>query len=38
MHSRRLTRDYERRTDTSESMIHWSMTIVMSRRLARRAR
>ncbi|MFZ4138345.1 MULTISPECIES: IS5 family transposase [Streptomyces] len=38
MHSRRLARDYERRTDTSESMLHWSMSIVMSRRLARRAR
>ena len=37
MHSRRLARDYETRTDTSESMIHWSMSIVMSRRLARRA-
>ncbi|MFD0059547.1 transposase [Streptomyces sp. NPDC056690] len=38
MHSRRLARDYETRTDTSEAVIHWSMTIVMSRRLARRAR
>lgn len=37
MHSRRLARDYERRTDTAEAMIHWSMTMVMSRRLARRA-
>ncbi|MEU5386633.1 IS5 family transposase [Kitasatospora cineracea] len=37
MHSRRLARDYERRTDTSEAMIRWSMTMVMSRRLARRA-
>ncbi|MFF4385163.1 IS5 family transposase [Kitasatospora sp. NPDC001547] len=37
MHSRRLARDYERRTDTSEAMIRWSMSMVMSRRLARRA-
>ncbi|MFD7731288.1 IS5 family transposase [Kitasatospora phosalacinea] len=36
MHSRRLARDYESRTDTSEAMIRWSMTTVMSRRLARR--
>ncbi|WP_234324066.1 transposase [Streptomyces sp. NRRL S-481] len=36
MHSRRLARDYERRTDTSEAVIRWSMTMVMSRRLARR--
>ncbi|GAA4980833.1 IS5 family transposase [Kitasatospora paranensis] len=35
MHSRRLARDYEMRTDTSEAMIRWSMTMVMSRRLAR---
>jgi transposase len=38
MHSRRLARDYEMRTDTSEAMIRWSMSMVMSRRLARRAR
>ncbi|WP_327160391.1 IS5 family transposase [Streptomyces zaomyceticus] len=38
MHSRRLARDYERRTDTSEAMIRWSMSMVMSRRLARQAR
>ncbi|MFD8705380.1 transposase [Kitasatospora sp. NPDC059648] len=37
MHSRRLARDYETRTDTSETMIRWSMSMVMSRRLARRA-
>ncbi|MFI5534223.1 IS5 family transposase [Kitasatospora sp. NPDC051853] len=37
MRSRRLARDYERRTDTSEAMIRWSMTMVMSRRPARRA-
>ena len=36
MHSRRLARDYEARTDTAEAMIRWSMTMVMSRRLARR--
>lgn len=35
MRSRRLTRDYETRTDSSEAMIRWSMTMVMSRRLAR---
>ncbi|WP_030267184.1 IS5 family transposase [Streptomyces sp. NRRL B-24484] len=38
MHSRRLARDYATRTDTSEAMIRWSMSMVMSRRLARRAR
>ncbi|MEZ0070578.1 hypothetical protein ABIA32_006631, partial [Streptacidiphilus sp. MAP12-20] len=31
-----LTRDYEARTDSSEAMIWWSMSMVMSRRLARR--
>ncbi|WP_369265154.1 IS5 family transposase [Streptomyces sp. R35] len=36
--SRRLVRDYEARTDTSEAMIRWSMSMVMSRRLARRPR
>ncbi|MFG2439704.1 hypothetical protein [Streptomyces sp. NPDC048508] len=36
MHSRRLARDYKRRTDTSEAVIRCSMTMVMSRRLARR--
>ncbi|MFG2825806.1 transposase [Kitasatospora sp. NPDC048365] len=36
MRSRRLARDYEGRTDTSEAMIRWSMSMVMSRRLARR--
>lgn len=35
MRSRRLARDYETRTDTSEAMIRWSMSMVMSRRLAR---
>ncbi|MBY8845562.1 transposase [Streptomyces sp. SP2-10] len=34
LRSRRLVRDYERRTDTSEAVILWSMTMLMSRRLA----
>jgi len=34
MRSRRLARDYERRTTSAEAMILWSMTMVMSRRLA----
>jgi transposase len=34
MSSRRLARDYERRPDTSEAMILWSMTMLMTRRLA----
>ncbi|MFJ2377076.1 transposase [Streptomyces sp. NPDC087769] len=38
MHSRRLTRDYETRTDTSEAVIRWSMRMVTSRRLVGRAR
>jgi transposase len=36
MRSRRLARDYEARTGTAEAMVLWSMTMVMSRRLARR--
>jgi transposase len=36
MRSRRLTRDYETHTASSEAMILWSMTMLMSRRLARR--
>ncbi|MEU9111557.1 transposase [Streptomyces sp. NPDC048483] len=36
MRSRRLTRDDEARTDSSEAMILWSMTMLMSCRLARR--
>ncbi|MET9611984.1 transposase [Kitasatospora indigofera] len=36
MRSRRLARDHEARSDTAETMILWSMTMVMSRRLARR--
>lgn len=38
MRSRRLARDYERRPDSSEAMILWSMTLLMTRRLAARAR
>ncbi|MFF0171337.1 IS5 family transposase [Streptomyces prasinus] len=36
LRSRRLVRDYERRPDTSEAVILWSMTMLMSRRLAAR--
>jgi transposase len=36
MRSRRLARDYETLPATSETMILWSMTMLMSRRLARR--
>ncbi|MBD9730215.1 IS5 family transposase, partial [Streptomyces caniscabiei] len=35
MRTRRLARDYERRTTSAEAMIHWSMTLLMTRRLAR---
>jgi len=35
MRSRRLARDFERRTTSAEAMIYWSMTMVMTRRLAR---
>jgi len=38
MRSRRLARDYEGRADSSEAMIRWSMSMIMSRRLARRPR
>ncbi|MEU9108737.1 hypothetical protein AB0D54_31255 [Streptomyces xanthophaeus] len=38
MRSRRLARDYERRTKAAEAMVLWSMTMVMSRRLAKRRR
>lgn len=34
MRSRRLVRDFERRTTSAEAMICWSMTMLMSRRLA----
>ncbi|MFE4821893.1 transposase [Streptomyces sp. NPDC056704] len=33
MQSRRLVRDFERRTTSAESMVYWSMTLLMSRRL-----
>lgn len=36
MRSRRLARDYETQAASSQAMILWSMTMVMSRRLARR--
>lgn len=35
MRSRRLVRDFERRTTSAEAMIYWSMTGLMTRRLAR---
>lgn len=35
MRTRRLVRDFERRTSTAEAMIYWSMTLLMTRRLAR---
>ncbi len=35
---RRLTRDYARRPDSNEAMIMWSMTRLMTRRLAPPAR
>lgn len=38
MRSRRLARDYEGRPDSAEAMILWSMSMVMSRRLARSRR
>jgi transposase len=33
--TRRLVRDFERRTTSAEAVIHWSMTMLMTRRLAR---
>jgi transposase len=36
MRSRRLARDYETRVESAEAMMLWSMTMVMSRRLAKR--
>jgi transposase len=36
LRSRRLVHDYERRMATSEDAIRWSMTMLMSRRLAAR--
>ncbi|MGW4825888.1 IS5 family transposase [Streptomyces sp. NPDC004227] len=35
MQSRRLVRDFERRTSSAEAMVYWSMTLLMTRRLAR---
>ncbi|MER5281427.1 IS5 family transposase [Streptomyces sp. NPDC002809] len=33
MRSRRLARDFERRTASAEAMVYWSMTLLMTRRL-----
>ncbi|MEV6056151.1 transposase [Streptomyces sp. NPDC052107] len=33
--TRRLARDFERRTTSAETMVYWSMTLLMTRRLAR---
>ncbi|GAA2282437.1 hypothetical protein GCM10010430_80340 [Kitasatospora cystarginea] len=38
MRTRRLARDYETRADSAQAVILWSMTMVMSRRLARHRR
>ncbi|MEU2427120.1 IS5 family transposase [Streptomyces sp. NPDC007851] len=35
MRSRRLVRDFERLTTSAEAMVYWSMTLLMTRRLAR---
>ncbi|MFI6693489.1 IS5 family transposase [Streptomyces sp. NPDC050433] len=35
MRTRRLARDFERRTTSAEAMVYWSMTLLMTRRLAR---
>lgn len=35
MRTRRLVRDVERRTASAEAVIYWSMTLLMTRRLAR---
>ncbi|WP_293988673.1 IS5 family transposase [Streptomyces sp.] len=35
MRSRRLVRDFERRTTSAEAMVYWSVIALMSRRLAR---
>ncbi|MGW6691836.1 IS5 family transposase [Streptomyces sp. NPDC054961] len=35
MRSRRLVRDFERSTSSAEAVIYWSMTLLMTRRLAR---
>jgi transposase len=38
LRTRRLARDYERTTEVAEAMVYWSMTALMTRRLARRQR
>ncbi|MFE2424371.1 IS5 family transposase [Streptomyces hokutonensis] len=38
MQSRRLARDFERRTTSAEAMVYWSMTLLMSRRLTAKRR
>ncbi|MFG2368218.1 transposase [Streptomyces mirabilis] len=35
MQSRRLVRDFERRTASAEAMVYWWMTLLMTRRLTR---
>ncbi|MFF0628863.1 transposase, partial [Streptomyces sp. NPDC004296] len=35
MRTRRLARDYERRTTSAEAVIYWSVILLMTRRLAR---
>ncbi|MFF2126569.1 hypothetical protein ACFVW1_14410 [Streptomyces olivochromogenes] len=35
MRTRRLVRDFEHRTSSAEAMICWSVTLLMTRRLAR---
>lgn len=35
MRSRRLVRNFERRTTSAEAMVYWSMTLLMTRRLVR---
>jgi transposase len=35
MRTRRLVRDFERRTSSAEAMVYWSMILLMTRRLAR---
>jgi transposase len=36
MPTRRLVRDFERRTTSAEAMVYWSMILLMTRRLARK--
>ncbi|MFJ9908787.1 hypothetical protein ACIRVK_39030 [Streptomyces sp. NPDC101152] len=35
MRSRRLVRDFERSIGSAEAMVYWSMTALMTRRLAK---